>query len=268
MQQVLNNAASSILPHIQPLLRFLCRSSLRTNLCSLDLLFFNRLTAAKLPEETYHSWSYTPARQHSIVLTPPRHASSSKSPTSTTVSLSSKLSPPRLFSPPYPSESGLPHPEDTIVPQPERNLPPSSDSVPGTQSVQRPALPTPTSNPPSAATAASLDQAKAKGTKLSKPVSSVHTSPSATDSEAVLEGTSHSIPQDLTEQNPIIGFINTTFETTKKVLAARRLALLQNLVSNTALTRTTGASLLIHCAPTPLALSLPTLTHPLSPLCS
>lgn len=28
-----------------------------------DLLFFHRLTDAKLPEETYHSWSWVPVEQ-------------------------------------------------------------------------------------------------------------------------------------------------------------------------------------------------------------
>lgn len=28
-----------------------------------DLLFFHRLTEAKLPEETYHNWSYVPVEQ-------------------------------------------------------------------------------------------------------------------------------------------------------------------------------------------------------------
>ena len=27
-----------------------------------DLLFFNRLTGAKLPEEVYHNWSFIPVR--------------------------------------------------------------------------------------------------------------------------------------------------------------------------------------------------------------
>ncbi|EIN09171.1 hypothetical protein PUNSTDRAFT_126249 [Punctularia strigosozonata HHB-11173 SS5] len=185
-----------------------------------DLLFFNRLTEDKLPEETYHSWSYTPARQHSSP-SPSARQHSPPSPSATPTDGPAKRDP-RASLPSPPNSTPLdPTPRLTL-----RAGAIAASSTGSTAAARAPSAiypPTPMDDdrtPAPTYMAASISDAAAA--ESNERESADETAPGAAN------------------PNPIIGFVNTTLETTKKVLAERRLSLTRHLVSGTALTRTTA----------------------------